>query len=73
MFTITDGEVGLAAAMGNRIRQNVSQAQALVDRKNAEIGRLMQRIAQLERENARLVAERTQRHRAVLLESLARH
>lgn len=70
---ISDGEMGLANAMGSRLRQDARHAQAIVDRKNAELGRLMRRIEQLERENAALIAERTQRHRAVLLESLSRH
>lgn len=70
---ISDGEMGLAMGFGARLRADARQAQAVVDSKNSEIARLRRQIAQLERENAQLKADRTSRHRAVLLESLSRH
>lgn len=70
---VTDAEMGLAMGFAARVRSDTRQAQAIVDFKNCEIARLRRRIAALERENAQLKADRTNRHRAVLLESLARH
>lgn len=70
---VSDGELGLAMGFGARLRADARQAQAVVDSKNCELAKLRRRIAALERENAALKADRTARHRAVLLESLARH
>lgn len=70
---ISEGEMGLALGFASRIRQDQRAAQQVVAGRDAEIARLRRRIAQLERENAALKADRTSRHRAVLLESLARH
>ena len=70
---ISDAEMGLAMGFASRIRADARQAQAVVAGQDAEITRLRRRIAALERENAQLKADRTNRHRAVLLESLARH
>lgn len=72
-MNISDGEMGLAMGFGARLRADAREAQAVVDSKNVEIARLRRRIQQLERENAQLKADRTSRHRAVLMESLARH
>lgn len=70
---VTDSEMGLAMGFASRIRQDQRAAQQVVAGRDAEIARLRRRIAALERENAQLKADRTSRHRAVLLESLARH
>ena len=70
---ISDGELGLAMGFSSRIRQEQRAAQQVVAGRDAEIAKLRRRVAALERENARLKADRTARHRAVLLESLARH
>lgn len=70
---ISDGELGLAAAMGGRLRADTARAQNIVDRKNAEMSKLLARIAVLERENAALKAERTRGHQQKLKAYLATH
>lgn len=52
---ITDGELGLANAFGNRIAATVSQAQRIVDKKNEQLGDALADVEQLQ---AALVSER---------------
>ncbi len=70
---ITDGELGLAMGFGARIRSDARAAQAAVNSRDAEINRLRRRVAQLERENAQLVAERGRSNSARFAAHLARH
>lgn len=60
---ITDGELGLAMAMGSRLRADARAAQRVVDRKNAQLASTRRQLSSLQAQNRELIAERTARHR----------
>lgn len=70
---ISDGELGLAMGFASRVRADQRAAQQVVAGRDAEIARLRRRVAQLERENRDLIAERAGRHQQRIAAYLAQH
>lgn len=64
---ITDGELGLALAMGGRLRSDARAAQAVVDRKNAQLSHAHRQLNSVQAQNRELIAERTARHREKIM------
>lgn len=70
---ISDGELGLAMGFGARLRADQRAAQQAINGRDVEIARLRRRVAQLERENRDLIAERGRANTARFAAHLARH
>lgn len=70
---VSELELGMADAFGRRLRADAKNAQALVDRKNRQLGAANGRIASLEAEVAALRRERTARGLAILGAAVVRN
>ncbi|MBJ3784513.1 hypothetical protein [Devosia sediminis] len=65
--------VAVIQASAANLRRTVAEAQAVIDRQAAETGRAYRQLGAARRQNRQLVAERTARHRAAILDYLTRH
>ena len=70
---VTDIELGMADVFSRRLRAETRTAQALVDRKNLQLGRALGRVASLEAEVALLRRERTARGMQILAAAAVRN